>query len=117
MLTVRELTMIYVYSEPVDMRKSINGLSAYIVDEFSHSLQSSHLYVFWNRAKTHVKILFWNTNGFVIHYKRLERSRFKIPRHLSREQVITNDQLNWLLAGLDFTLMHEFKHLNYSDCY
>ena len=118
MLTVSENTQIYVYTEAVDMRKAVNGLSAYVVDEFGHSPQSGDLYVFWNRAKTRLKILWWDKNGFILHYKRIERYKFKIPKQFSSTELsITSDQLNWLLAGLDFTLMDEFKGLNYSNYY
>lgn len=118
MLTINDKNKIYVYTEAVDMRKAVNGLSAYVVDEFDKSPQSGDLFVFWNKSKNRLKILWWDKNGFIIHYKRIERHRFKIPKDLSGESFeITSDQLNWLLAGLEFTLMQEFNELNYSDFY
>ena len=118
MLTVPTTLQIYLYSQAVDMRKSVNGLSAYVVDEFGASPQSGDLFVFFNRAKSRIKILWWDKNGFVIYYKRIERWKFKIPHDiLNTSLTITQDQLSWLLAGLDFALMHKFNELNYSEFY
>jgi len=100
------------------MRKSVNGLSALVVDEFQASPQSGNLYIFYNRARNRLKLLFWDRNGFVIYYKRLEKHKFMIPRNMNDSHFeVTPEQLNWLLAGLDFTLMKTFSHLNYSNFY
>ena len=73
------------------MRKSIDTLSALIIDEFSGDPRSSHLFVCLSRSSDKVKILYWDRNGFVLHYKRLEKHRFivrKIPgqQHLFRQE-------------------------------
>lgn len=118
MLAVRGTCQIYLYTQAVDMRKSVNGLSAYVVDEFDKSPQCGDLFVFWNRARNRLKILWWDKNGFVLYYKRIEQHKFKIPRQLSTTPLtVTHHQLDWLLAGLDFNLMHEFSELNYRDYY
>ncbi len=106
---------IYVYTPAVDMRKSINGLSVLVEDELEQSPQSGSLYLFHNKAKDKVKILYWDKNGFIMHYKRLEKGRFKFPKNYQQDSFdITQDQLGWLLAGLDFMLMDTFSELNYS---
>ena len=118
MLTVREGVELYLCTTSVDMRKSVNGLSALIVDEFSESPQSGDLFIFYNRARSRVKIIWWDRNGFVIYYKRLERCKFKIPFDLSEVPLMLNPlQLSWLLAGLDFKLMTTFNDLSYSEYY
>lgn len=100
------------------MRKAIDGLNACVADHFPESAQSGSLFVFYNKAKDKVKILYWNKNGFILHYKRLERGRFKCQKSDENETMeITEEQLEWLLAGLDFTLMHQFSELNYSHYY
>lgn len=110
---------IYLYSQPIDMRKSINGLS-YLVSDLSHySLQEGSLTLFYNRSRDKVKLLYWDKNGFVLIYKRLEKGRFKIIKYNEETEVITldNKQLSWLLAGLDYDLMAQNKALDFSGFY
>lgn len=100
------------------MRKSIDTLSALVVDEFKNDPQSGNLFVFFNRCRDKVKIVYWNKNGFVLHYKRMEKLRFVIPRLNDRMHlVITETQLNGLLAGLNFEIMGEFDEINYDKIF
>jgi transposase len=110
---------IYLYSQPIDMRKSINGLSYIVSDLSSHTLQDGSLTLFYNRARDKVKLLYWDKNGFVLIYKRLEKGRFKIIKYDENTEVATLDskQLNWLLAGFDYDLMAQNKSLDYSGFY
>ena len=118
MLKILENTKIFVSTTPIDMRNSINGLSAKIGDVFSESPMSQHLFIFYNKARDKVKLIFWDRNGFVLYYKRLEKGRFKLKKSIDNNTMeITEDQLNWLLAGLDFQLMHKFNEINYSEYY
>jgi transposase len=73
--------------------------------------------VFRNKSADKVKLLYWDRNGFVVHYKRLEQGRFKWPRLGESSFSLKQEQLEWLLAGLDFSLMSEFSELNYSKYY
>jgi transposase len=73
------------------------------------------VYVFYNGQRDRVKCLFWDKNGFVLYHKRLERGRFKMNKRADGTYVITQNQLDWLLAGLDFQLMNEFKGLDFTQ--
>lgn len=118
MLNILESTKIFVSLEPIDMRNSINGLSAKIGDVFEQSAMSRHLFVFYNKARDKVKLIFWDRNGFVLYYKRLEKGRFKFKKASDNKTIeLTENQLQWLLAGLDFQLMLEFNEINYSQYY
>jgi transposase len=118
MLSLKDNTQIYLCLQPVDMRKSINGLSVAVIDILNQQSTSGHVFIFYNKLKDKVKILWWDTNGYIVCYKRLEKGRFKIPRDIENKSMsIEHKQLNWLLAGLDFDLMHQFSDLNYSDSY
>lgn len=76
MLSFPPTVRVFVCREPVDMRKSFNGLSG-CVEQLLHSDPlSGHLYVFFNRRATMVKILVWDRTGFCIYAKRLEQGRF-----------------------------------------
>jgi len=114
MIKLREGIKIYVSIEPIDARKSIDSLSALVVATFKDNPQSGHLFLFFNKAKDKVKILYWDQNGFVLHYKRLEKHRFCVPKLIGLTQLEINEtQLHGLLAGLDFTLMKHFPEINY----
>jgi len=90
-----------------DMRKAINGLSIMVEQDMALNPFSGDLFVFCNRARTIIKILYWDTNGFCLWHKRLEKHRFKWPTSVDEVVAIGARQLNWLLAGLDFTSAHE----------
>lgn len=117
MLQFTEGHEIQVCLEAVDMRKSIDGLLAKIADCFDKEAQSKTVFVFCNKAKDKVKLLVWHKNGFVLVYKRLERGRFKLRLERNGKLTINNQQLSWLLAGLEFQLMNEFNELSYRDYY
>jgi hypothetical protein len=118
MLKVRKGIEIYICVIPIDMRKAIDGLSIWIADELKCSPQSGHLFIFFNRSRDKIKILFWDRNGFVLHYKRLEKHRFVVPPPGSPFPLtITETQLHGLLAGLDFQLMGEFSELEYDQIF
>lgn len=118
MLKVRSGSEIYVSLEPIDMRKSINGITIMVQQVFSKPLQGGNLYVFFNRDRDKAKVLWWDRNGFALHYKRLERHRFVVPTPNGNNQVSINEtQLNGLLAGLDFTLMGEFEEIEYDKLF
>lgn len=114
MLRLAESTRVYVAASAVDFRKSINGLAALIVEQFEMAPNDGSVYVFYNRSIDRVKCLFWDKNGFVLYHKRLERGRFKIDKRADESYTITHQQLDWLLAGLDFKLMVEFPHLDFA---
>lgn len=114
MLKLREGVKVYVSIEPIDARKSIDSLSALVVEAFKHNPQSGNLFLFFNKSKDKVKILWWDNNGFILHYKRLEKHRFVVPKLEGLTQLeITETQLHGLLAGLDFSLMRHFPEINY----
>ncbi len=118
MLKLLDGSKIFVSLTPIDMRNSINGLSAKIGDVFDESPTSQHLFIFYNKARDKVKLIFWDRNGFVLYYKRLEKGRFKFNKATDKKMIeLSENQLNWLLAGLDFQLMHEFNEINYSEYY
>ena len=109
-----DISQVHLCREPVDMRKSIDGLAALV----SHVLQvdpfSTELFVFVNRQRNKLKILAWDKSGFVILYKRLERERFHWPKtHDTVTITITGQQLNWLLDGYNLNAMRPHATLQY----
>lgn len=117
MLVISEATEIHISNTPVDMRKAIDGLCVLVIEMLDKSPQEDALFIFYNKAKDKVKIFLWHKNGFILFYKRLERGKFKIPTKIEMTLTITKEQLSWLISGLDFMLMDEFKELNYDNYY
>ena len=118
MLKLREGIQIYVSMSAIDMRKSIDSLSALVAHEFKSEPQSGHLFIFFNRCRDKVKILHWDRNGFMLHYKRMEKHKFVLPCASDRTQMmITETQLNGLLAGLNFELMGDFNEIEYDKIF
>jgi transposase len=81
------LTGVYLCREPVDLRKSIDGLGTLVEAGLERNPFEGALFVFTNRRRDKLKILYWERNGFVLWYKRLERERFKWPK--AQEAVVT----------------------------
>ena len=110
MITLSEETQIYIYTSPVDMRKSINGLVLLLADFHQQNPQSGDYFIFTNKQHNKIKILFWDCNGFVLYYKRLEKGRFCYSKDIQGDKVIINpNQLRALLMGLDFYLLGQYK--------
>jgi len=109
-----DLPEIYLCKAPVDFRKGVRGLSVLVEAELALDPFSERLFVFTNRRRNAVKILYWESSGFCLWQKRLERERFRWPRHLDGEVVVLNgQQLNWLLDGYDLRHLQPHKPLKY----
>jgi transposase len=99
----------------VDMRKSINGLSALVEQELELNPMIEALFVFCNRGRDKIKLLHWERNGFVLWYKRLEKQRFKWLQSTNTSAItIDGYQLNLLLDGLDIFNNKPHETLFYS---
>jgi len=72
--------IVHLATQAVDMRKSINGLSVLVTDQLALNPLNGQMFVFYNRHRDKIKILYWDKNGFCLWYKRLEKHRFHIPR-------------------------------------
>jgi transposase len=107
---------VYLCREPVDFRKAINGLSILVEESLGLDPFAERLYVFRNRKRDRVKILYWEHNGFVLWQKRLEKDRFPWPNEEAGDVVtVTGRELNWLLDGIDFFRMRPHARLSYSS--
>jgi len=103
---------VYLYSEPVDMRKSMNGLSILVEQEMDLSPNMDALFVFCNRGRDKIKLLCWERNGFIVWYKRLEKQRFRWP-NTNDTLGVTGQELNWLLDGFDIFNNQPHSALNF----
>ena len=108
-------TKVFLATGVTDMRKAIDGLSVLVVDVLEENPLSSHLFVFCNRLRDKIKILYWHNNGFWLFYRRLEKQRFWWPGAGDQHAIeISNRELDWLLEGLDITRVEAHKTTNFS---
>jgi transposase len=91
---------VWLATTPLDMRKSFDGLAEVVRSFLGHDPLSGHLFVFRNRSRQRVKILWWDRDGLAIYYKRLERGEFQFPRAGTPAVEVTREQLLRLLSGL-----------------
>jgi len=104
---------VYLYADPVDMRKSIDGLSALIEAEMALSPYTDALFVFCNRGRDKIKMLYWERNGFIVWYKRLEQQRFHWHRASDEPLTLDGLTLNSLLDGIDIWRQKPHKTLSF----
>jgi transposase len=95
---------IFVAAEPVDLRKSFDGLAAVTRGILGHDPMSSHLFVFRNRQGHRCKALLWDRTGWVILYKRLENGRFRFPVADDAAVEVDAEQLRLLLDGIELSV-------------
>lgn len=108
-----EIGEVYLHREVVDFRKAINGLVVIIEQQMQLSPYEDAVFVFCNRARDKLKIVYWDRTGFCLWYKRLEQDRFKWPRELDGPVLtLTAQQLEGLLRGLSVI---EHKERYYSS--
>ncbi len=102
---------IFVCTTPIKMNFSFDRLMGLAQEIFDQDPLSGHLFLFLNRSRDRLKILFWDVDGFCIWYKRLEVGVFQLPIATEGEQGIELScaQLNRLLGGLDLKSGHRRK--------
>lgn len=94
---------IFIFNRATDMRKSFNGLSGLVAQHFDVELLSGHLFLFFNRRRDCVKLLYWDRDGLAIWYKRLESGTFQLPAGDSESLQIDHTDLALLLSGIDLS--------------
>lgn len=105
---------IYVCRDPVDFRRGINGLSVMVEATLKYDPFSRNLFCFVNKRRTQVKVLYWQRTGFCLWLKRLEEERFRWPFHLEGAVIeLDEEQLRWLLDGLDLKHLKPHRSLEY----
>ncbi len=111
-----DIHQVYLCREPIDFRKSINGLSVLVEQELGLNPFGSALYVFINRQRNKLKVLYWHRNGFCLWLKRLEAEKFAWPSEpVASTQRIGLREFEWLLEGFDLWASKPHKTLNYAS--
>lgn len=112
MLAVPQSIAVYLAVKPVDMRKSFDGLAVYIQSFLHKNPMKDGLFIFRNKSGDKVKLLYWQHNGLVIVYKRLEQGRFKWPRPACEVVSLSRQELELLLDGIDISKLKRLPSVN-----
>jgi transposase len=102
---------VYLCLAPCDMRRSFDGLHALVRDHLELDAFAGHLYLFANRRRDRLKLLYWDRDGFAIWAKRLEQGTYTIPSGEAglRRFEITVEELGALLSGIDLSTAQRKK--------
>lgn len=111
---------IYLCTQPTDMRRGFDGLSGMAQTLLQQDPLSGHLFVFRNRNRDKLKILYWDQDGLAIWYKRLEQGTFQFPIDAKKKDdakidtgvEISSSELSLLLGGIDLRSVKKRKRLN-----
>ena len=111
MLSLPSSVRIFLCRTPTDLRYSFDGLMSLAERIFEQDPLSGHLFLFINRRRDRIKILFWDRDGLCIWYKRLEVGTFQFPSGTSDGQGVELDysQLAMLLGGIDLRSARQRK--------
>ena len=91
---------IYLACGYTDLRRGIDGLATIVEQQFQLDPYSDALFLFCGRRTDRIKALYWEGDGFLLLYKRLEKGKFQWPRNESEAISITPQQYRWLMEGL-----------------
>ena len=110
MLSITSAVRIFLWTEPVDMRRGIDSLQA-LVRAADMDVFSGHLFVFVSRRADRARILTWERGGFVLWYKRLAKGTFGVSRGagVSSVELLDPGQLAMLLDGVDYRKVRRSK--------
>lgn len=113
MKSVSQFNKIFLHRDPVDFRKSLNGLGAIVQEEMKLDPFDSALFIFCCSRRKRLKILYWDRTGFAIWYKKLETDLFPWPKKLDEIVEISSQELEWVLEGIDVWKIKRHEEKNY----
>jgi transposase len=106
---------VFLCTRPTDMRKSFDGLSGLVQECFGQDLLTGHLFLFLNRRRDRLKILYFDRDGLAIWYKRLESGSFAMPRTAEADGVeLQPAELAMILSGIDMRSARRRKRFQHT---
>lgn len=115
MLSLAHNTRIYLHVPATDLRKSFDGLTGLVRSAFETDPRDGSWFLFFNKRRDRVKILWWDRDGFALWYKRLERGTFEtLPAHDATTLELDATQLTLLLSGITLGSAHRRKR--FANC-
>ena len=102
MISLPSAVRAFLCTRSVDMRKSFDGLSGLVEECFRQDLLTGHLFLFVNRRRDRIKVLYFDHDGLAIWYKRLEAGSFQVPDSAGRDGIELDPAgLAMILSGID----------------
>jgi len=111
MLSLTPSVRIFLHAKPIDMRKSFDGLFGIVKDDFAMDVRNGGLFLFINKRRNRVKLLYWDTDGIAIWQKRLEQGSYQHPppKVDAKHLVMDASELHLLLSGIDLSSVKKRK--------
>jgi transposase len=115
MLMATSSLRVFAHRDPTDMRKSFSGLVGLVELELGQQVESGHLFLFFNRRRDRVKVLYFVGDGLVIVYRKLERGTFETPASLAAGQdpsggvELRLSDLTLILEGIELSSVKRRK--------
>lgn len=106
---------IFFYTQPIDMRKSIDTLCVLISETIKMNPTEGHLFLFRNRIGNKLKALYYETNCFTLWYRRLEKGRFIFQKKAEGHVEMSKEHLRWLLASDKYSRRDASEPLQYAN--
>ena len=117
MIPVTGNARMFLFRGQADMRKGFDGLSGMVEEHFAESLFSGSLFIFLNRRRDRVKILYWDRDGLALWHKRLERGKFQMPAEKEGPSVeLAPAELSMLLEGITPLRLNRRYRLGEAAC-
>lgn len=109
--TLQQSSRLYLYAKSVDMRRSFDGLHAIVQSEFNRDILGGDIFLFLNKRRDRIKILWWDGDGMAIFMKRLEAGTFQLPEITSDQVSLAMDrtQVELLLSGIELSSVKRRK--------
>ena len=114
-LDLSQIGAVYIACGYTDMRRGINGLAAQVQQQFRLDPRQQAVFLFCGKRSDRFKALFWDGDGFVLLYKRLENGRYQWPRTREEVQQLTPQQYRWLMEGLSIVQPKAHKNVCAKD--
>ena len=114
MLMLSPAVKIFLCAQATDMRRSFDKLAEMTRSILAQDPLSGHLFVFFNKPRDRVKILFWDRSGFCLYYKRLEEGSFRVPKRDAGSAQIDSAELMLILEGIDLADAKKQKRFSLS---
>lgn len=99
----------FICCQAIDMRNGFDGLAGIVRNHLNQNPVSGDVFIFINRTRSHIKLLYWDGDGFALFYKRLERGRYALISTSETSRQIKREELTMLLEGLSFEKMKRSK--------
>jgi len=110
MIMLPSAVRIFLCTRPTDLRKSFDGLTGLVQECFGQDPLTGHLFLFLNRRRDRIKILYFDRDGLAIWYKRLEAGSYQMPQSGAQDSVeLQPAQLAMLLSGIDLRTARQRK--------